>query len=495
MLPTKPLQALIPELIAYIESKQESLVIHNKKLLDIHSGGLLQYIEASLRPELSERAYQRTIGRIPPINILSQVIDKLSKVYVDPASRDAGDNLIDGELLSYYEKELDLDNQLSMANELLNLNKYFALEPYLAPDGYPDLRILPADKFLVWSDYPQDPTIVTVFIKFMGTIKKNVPAVDKRGVVIKGASSVIKDVALFHFYTDAEFMVADSDGEVISLQENPYGRIPFVYCPNSLFDLMPTPDSDNFAMAVLIPKLLTDLNYAVQFMSHSIIYGIDIDPSNLDRNADAFWVINSVEGEGKTPSIGTIKPEVDVDKVLSLINAKVGMWLDSKGLKTGSIGNATTQNSSSGISKMIDNADASASHRKQTILFRRFEANLWSLIKDMHHFWVSNQMLTDKMRDFSIEFKPLISFADSKVIVDTKTVLEELKLMFDMGLVNKKQALTKLYPNMTDEELDQMLADIEADTPNQQDQINAIINSVGQVPPVVPQVEPVKKAE
>jgi hypothetical protein len=477
----KPLKDLSVELLSYIRVSYQNQVIYNKKLLDIYSGNLLKYVEDSLKLELNPRAFERSRGRIAPINILNKVVEKLSKVYVEPAVRDAGDNVIDQELLAYYEKELDVDNTMALANELLNLNKYFALEPYLER-GVPDMRILPADKFLVWSDNPNDPNDVTVFIKFMGTIQKtDTPVVDSRGVISKNAEVSVRDVALYHVYSDLEFMIMDADGVIIEIRDNPYGEIPFVYCATNSFSIMPTPDADNLAMVVLIPKLLTDINYATQFQSHSIVYGIDIEIGQLDNNPDAFWSINSVPGEGKTPSIGTIKPEVDIDKVILLINTEMDMWLSSKGIKSGANGSINAANASSGIAKLIDEGDASAVTRKQINLFKAYEDDLWDLIQTMHGYWASTQQLVDISGDFSIDFEPSIKFCEHKVIVDEKATLEELKLAFDLGLMTPKMALFKLNPEATEEQIDLMLqeiADFKASGANDQvNQVNKILNT------------------
>jgi hypothetical protein len=456
---SKPLNTLVPELLSYIQVMYQNQVIYSRKLMDIYQGNLLKYVEESLALELNPRALARSKGRIPPINVLNKVIGKLSKVYIEPAIRDAGDNSIDQELLAYYEDKLDVNNQLATANELLNLHKYFAIEPYIN-NGVPSMRVLPADKFLVWSDNSFDPTAMTVFIKFMGSITKVVPTTDKNGVVIKNAENVVREVALYHVYSDESFMIMDADGVVSEYRDNPYGKIPFVYCSSSSFELIPTPDADNLAMAVLIPKLLTDINYATQFQSHSIVYGIDIETSNLDNNPDAFWVINSVEGEGKKPMIGTIKPEVDIDKVITLISTEMSMWLDSKGIKVGSIGQANVDNAASGIAKLIDEGDASSIGRKQVNLFRKYESDLWNLIVRMHGYWASSQQLVDVKQDFSLGFKPAVTFAENKIVVDTKTTLEELKIMFDLGLITPKQALFKLNPDFTDDQIEQLLAEI-----------------------------------
>lgn len=125
MLPQKPLIGLIPELLSHIDQNHERFV-HYHKLLDIYSGNLLKYIETDLSAELGRRSFERAKHRIPPINILSKLVEKLSRVYGETPTRTCGTNDVDNELMTYYSNELDLDNQLANANELLNLHKYFA---------------------------------------------------------------------------------------------------------------------------------------------------------------------------------------------------------------------------------------------------------------------------------------------------------------------------------------------------------------------------------
>ena len=468
----KPLSDLVPEILSYINVVYSDNVEYNRKLLDIHEGQLMTYVEESMQNELSPEAFARAKERIAPINILSNVVEKLSRVYVDPANRKAA-NGGDNELLNKYEEWYDIDNKMALANELMSLHKYFALEPYLS-DGKPKLRVIPADKFLVWSDDKMEPTNPTVFIKFMGTVKKVVPATDNEGRARRDGSKVVREVSKFHLYSDDEFLEVDMDGDITIDEVNPFGRIPFVYGNSSPFNLIPKPDSDTFSMAILIPKLLADLNYAVQFQSHSIVYGIDIDPENLEGNPDSFWVINSKEGENKNPTLGTIKPDVDSDKVMELIHSEISLWLNSKGLKTSTSGNADVNISASGISKLIDEADATSIRKKQARLFNSFEKDLWSLTEIMHNIWVAKGVIEGEGKAFTSKFDPEILFADQKPVINKKEMLEEFKLMKELGLFIPKRAIAALHPTMTSEQVDeffQELNDIESETNENIDRI------------------------
>lgn len=456
----KPLNKMVPELLSFIQREQENRIIYNDKLFQVFNGNLLKFVEESLQTELSPRAFQRARGRIPPCNILKKVNDKISRVYDEPCERECQDET-DEELMEFYSRELDLNSKMASANELLNLHKYCAIEPFL--DGNtPSVRIIPAHQFLIYSDSKINPNEMTVFIKFMGSIRKDgVPVVDNQGRTIKTAEENAKNVALYYVYSDSEFMIMDHDGDILENKINPYNKIPFIFVSTSKFELMPTPDSDNLSMSVLIPKLLGDLNYSAQFASHSIMYGIDVDTTNLENNPDAFWCVSSVNKEGASPSIGTISPTVNISQVLELINAQMALWLDCKGVKVNSTGGATVQDAVSGVSKMIDSGDSSSLIKKQMSIFQDGELYFWELLKNMHNYWVSNSMLSESLPAFTDNFNPSIKFGELKVIPSRKEMLDEIKTELDIGVTTIKRAIAKLYPNLTQEQVEVVYKEIQ----------------------------------
>lgn len=469
----KPLRDMIPELLSYINVEQQNRVIFADKLMQIYNGNLLKFVEDSCRQEYSAAALQKVIQRIPSINLLNKVVGKLSKVYDTEPERECGaENDIDEELLDFYEDAFELDTKMQTSNELLNLHKNFALEPY-NKNGQPGLRILPANTFLVYSDDPVDPTCMTVFIKFMGTIKKVAPATDKYGKVLKNADMIVREVKQFYVYSDNEFMILDAEGDVSELRDNPVGIIPFVYCSASSFELIPTIDSDNYSISILIPKLLADLNYAVLYSSHSIVYGVDVEfPSDVSRNPDDILVLRSTvgaNGEKLSPQLNVLKPSVDIAEVLNLITQTVSLWLDTKGIKSSSNGGATPQNAVSGIAKMIDEGDATSLIKKQMLMYSKFEGQLWSLIKKYHNYWISNNMLEGSLKDFSLDFKPHIKFGEVKVVPDRNKTLDELKKEFDMKLVTVQQALQRLNPSASKDMLEKLYEELLAQSNDKAD--------------------------
>jgi hypothetical protein len=417
------------------------------------NGNLLPYIEESMQKELNPRAFDRSKQRIPPINCLTKIITKLSKVYADEPTRSAGENTVDNDIMSEYIDLWDLDANMSYANDLLAINKYCALEPYQS-EGEAKLRVLSASNFIVYSDSLSNPNEMTVFIKFMGSMNKDLP-LDSSGDV-----HTVKS-ALFHAYTDDEFMIFNEHGDILERMDNPFGYIPFIYLRSNANQLIPTPDSDSLPMTTLIPKLMADLNYAVMFGCRSQIVGIDIEMDNVEMSPDSLWILNSVEGENKSPSLDTIKSDVDVEKVLTLINTQLGLWLDSRGIKTSGVGKATVENAASGISKLIDESDASVVNRRYKKIFSAAERKLFKLLPSLHETWVRNGE-TDLKRLFSSRYSPSIELVDAKVIPNNKEILEEMKIENELGIFSKDKAFRRLNPKATEEEIEALLDETNA---------------------------------
>jgi len=249
-----------------------------------------------------------------------------------------------------------MDQEGLHANKDFNLFKTFAYEPFL-DKGHPKLRVIPSDRFFVYSDDPVNPLRVTHFVKIMGTIYHAETAQWRMLYIAYTADEIIA----FHKGDDiaVDFMKKNNmDGT------NPYKRIPFAYAARSKVDIIPQVDSDTLSMAKLIPTLLTDLNYAVMYQSFSILYTIDAAISGV-RAPNGIVELKSDPSSGKEPKIGSIKPEVDTDKVITLIRTELTMWMESRNIKPGGMGELQLKVAASGISKAIDEMDTSQDRKKQ----------------------------------------------------------------------------------------------------------------------------------
>ena len=446
---------MIPTLLEHIETNANKIE-HNHKLFNIYEGELMPLVKQSLQQHLSPQVFEQMISRISPINVLIKIIDKLSKIYQQEPSRLVLDgNDTDVELLRFYERCFKINNTMNVSNESFNLYKNNLLHLY-AHQGKPRLRSIPSDRFIVYSADPVDPLNPTHVILIQGTEQDHK----------NGGEKII-----YHGYSDSEFLVFDSEGEVrgdmmtaMGMEDglNPIGKMPFVYINRSKSLLVPKIDTDTLKMTVLIPVLLSDLNLAAMYQSFSIMYGINIDDENLTMAPNAFWRFKSDGTAEGNPEVGSIKPETDIDSVLKLIQSQMGFWLQSKGIRPGSIGQLDSESMASGISKLVEESDTTEDRKKQVGYYDVAEEQLWYLVTNwMHPYWINSQQI-DPMPLFSPMARIETNFAQQTPLMDRKQVIDEVVAEMDAGLLSKKGAVQRLDPHLTDEDIDARLAEADA---------------------------------
>jgi len=463
----KPLVELVPDIIVQFERYREQLQFE-LDLYKMHEGQIKQFVEKSLQKEMfSKSAYTRAIQRIPSINIPKKVTDKLSKVYAEAPIRFAEKDI---DLIEEFADAMNLNSQMGYANQMSNLNKRCALELYVE-EGKQKVRVLAAHQFFVYSDSPTSPNKPTVFAKLLGQDYKVRTTISTREGRRVTNDDDITLVDIFALYTDEEFMIVDSEGSIredkmkeigATSTKNPYGVIPFVYVNKSHTELIPYPNQTTYDIGILIPKLLTDLNYSAQFLSHSVIWTKNADLQGAEINPDAIVDLGDTDGEGNSPDIGTIDPKTDINGVLHLVEFQLSSYLSTEGLKAGSIGQLEATSASSGISKIMDESDATEARKQQTETFRCAEKDFWYKFSKMQEIW-SKAGAVEKKETFNPNFIDTFSvkFAEIKPLESEKEKYEKMKVARDLKLITKKQALKEIYPNLPEDQLNQRLADLD----------------------------------
>lgn len=425
---------------------------YNFELFDIYEGNLLKYILDDVKKQVSIKSFESMQHRIVPINFLKKLIDKLSQIYNQEPKR----SLVipsesDEKLFEIYKRLLSIDVEMSLANEIFNLEKYVMIEPYV-DDGAPALRVMQPDKFFVMSTDPANPTKVTHYIKIMGKTK---------------------DACLLHVYTDSEFLIIDSNGAIQQEQMNAMnnqdgvnfiGKIPAAYIARSKFDIVPRPDTDLLKMTKIMPILFSDLNEVIFWQSFGIIYGIDLGAENLTMAPNAFWSFKTDPNSQTKPSVGTIKPEADINNVMSFIMFQLNTWLNTRGIKSFAVADGKADISASGLSKMVDELDTSEDRKKQIPFFKKGESDLWNLIFNyMHPYWVKNNLIPIKEM-FTPKQQAVVEFKEQLGIIDPMQVLNEIEKEVKLGLITRKKALMKKNPSMSEQEAEEYLKEIDEES-------------------------------
>ena len=440
------------KILEHIENHKNNIGF-NKNIFRILEGGLIDLVEASLKEQLSARSFKTAFERVSPINVFRKTNNKRSTLYTDEVERSTEEES-DQELIWYYENECSIDSFFEDANKGYNAYKYTALEFYL-DEGKVNTRSIPSHMFLPYSDDPINPMKMTAMIKFMGTYEKY------------GKTNQLYVSEKYWVYSDDQFMAIDSDGDIVmeDMMENegvnPFGVIPFVYINQSRGLLIPYPDKDDLAISLLVPVLLTDLNFAAKFLAHSVFYGIDIDVNEMQLSPDAVWIFKSDEKEGTKPEIGTIKPEVSIEDVLTLIKEQLTAWLDTKNVKTKGMGQADVANAS-GISKIIDEADTTLDRKQQMRMFRAAELDYWRKLAQIHNISAAAKEIENTATFSDPEnLKVEVNYSEQKVLESRMEIVTRLEKEVNAGFLPVKRAVAQLHPRKSPEEIDELMEEIE----------------------------------
>ena len=444
----------IPLLIKYIQSNQEGIE-YNRSLFEILEGDLLSKCDHALRSQtVSERAYEQARTRIPPINILKRLTEKLTQLYTGKVIRTAVNPKYQS-VVEYYEQLFDLNEKFNQANLFYNSTKTGLLEPYIKDDK-PQLRVLPSHRGLMYSDDETDETCPTIFIKLMGTYMKD--------EVNDDGESFGRELNFYFAYSDLEFIAFDEDGDVLERYMadnegvNPYGILPVTYINKSDYLLVPISDKDLLSIQILIVLLLNDLAFGIKYQAHSVLWTKNATVENLDLNPNSYINLQSTDGE-RDPDIGTIKPEIDIDSTISFITTLLDLWLESKNLKSGSAGKLTADNMSSGIALMIRELDTALDVKRQMRKFEKGEGSFWRMMINAHNYWVELGIVQG-LPMLPDDFEVTVEYTLPDPIMD-----EEKEVELVLKQLNKtmtlEQALSRLYPQKGEEEIKLLIAELD----------------------------------
>lgn len=419
--------------------KNQPFLENNLEIFEILEGDLLPKLKTTLRGQLvSNRSFEASCKLIPPINIIKRLIDKLTTIYSDPPSR-VTEKTSDQLLVDYYSPMLN--TAMNEANRFFNSMKSTAIEPYI-DNGEIGIRVISGHQCLPYSSNPINPMMITEFIKFVGEMEVN-----------KKMEKVL------FVYSNENFKAINMDGESVGLfpEGNPIGIIPQTYIKRSRNLLIPKADSDLLQMGLLIPTMIAHLNFAAHMQSHSIIYGIDVDATNLDFNPDAF-VLLKTDAAGVKPEIGVISPKVNITEVWESIDAQLQMWFETRSIRAGQTDGQS--NSISGIALMIKEMDATTDLKDQVHYFQEAESEFWEKMKIIHNFWVDSGLVVG-MPKFSPDCIVSVDFSELKPFQDKNELIDQQIKLINSMLTSRSRARAVIHDHLTTKELELLDAEIE----------------------------------
>lgn len=436
---------LDPKDVLEIVAANTKRLAFNQQLMDIYEGELGKYVRMDLAKEMRPETYKQIITRLAPINILPKVVDKLTNIYQTTVTRTTDDANTD--LMSWFVNEMDMDAQMNAANELFNLNQSCLIQPNVF-EGKPYICSIPPSKFIPVCTNMMSPNTPTDIILLYKYGNKDVYWVysDETIYAMDSEKTILKELMLKYGFSDLT---------------NPIERLPFIYLNASKHNLIPKCDEDGLKMIKLLPIMLSDLNYAAMFQSFSIIYGVNVDEENLAMAPNAFWRFKSDLTNDQKPEIGVIKPQVDFDQVLNLIQSQLQMWLGTKGIRASSVGGLKDgDNFASGISKIIDEMDTYEAREKQVNIFTKGESEFWELLRVMQNYWVSTKQI-ENTKKFTEAFEVSTKFTTQLPMQTRGQVVRDLRDEVAAGFTSQSRAIGSLNPEMSQKDIEQLMKEIQ----------------------------------
>lgn len=448
-----PLRTRVDELLDYI-TQNATYLQYNADIFTIYSGNLLPFVLDIMRNTLSANYFERIKERAVPINVLKRLIDKLSRVYASDPIR-TSENTKYQDWMHDYEKIMDINANYNIADEFANMFKGYALEPFLDENDERKLRVIPFDRFLVKSNSLINDTEMDTFIKFIG----------QRLVRVKDDKEErFEQRDIYFSYTKDEFWAFDSQGDPYNPANiqtegiNPFGIIPFSYGNRSRHKLLPVQDTDLIPLTTLIPVMLSDIGGAIMFQCFTIMYGIDVDAENLTMSPNAFWTIKSDPSSKHQPQVGTLTPKVDSDKVRNYIRDVFVFWLETRGVKVGAMGNMSGENLASGFAKAMDEMDTFETRKVNVQFFRAEEPDFWEKLRIMHNYWVQNNFIQGDI--IGDDFLMNVEHDKPTPNEDREKTVRTVKLERDSAFLDQRSAIKRLYPDLSEGEIDQRILDV-----------------------------------
>lgn len=409
----------------------------NTVLFNILEGDVYSYICKSIEDQMSPLSAKTAKFRIPPINVLRKVVCKLTKLYGRPVVRST-DEQSDMDLIAYYEKEIGVNKLFDSLNFNFNGYKYAAMKIFEDENGI-SARPLTATQFIPIST-SGDPTKIDVIIEPAGMVGNN---------------------KKFWVYTASTFTSILENGSIFEedMKENeglnPYGVLPFAYANSSSYLTIPKEDHDMALMPILIPLLMTEINFGMQFLANPIIYGINLNLENIRISPNAVLNLKTDDvAAGQTQSIDVLQPSMDIQNQSKWIAQDLmATWLESKDIRASVVG--STDNAVSGINLMIREMDTTENVKRQSVIFKDVESDFWHKLATIHNYAVDAGRID--AGKFSDNLNLTVQYADPEPIQDRITIVDTVQKEMDAGLLSKRSALKRLNPGMTDQEIDKEL--------------------------------------
>lgn len=280
----------------------------------------------------------------------------------------------------------------------------------------------------------------------------------------------LKKGETFIWWTDQFHFTTDESGVIIrgiSPEDlrNPIAMLPCVTIDkNQDGNYWGAGGQDLVDGAILMNVMATDMN-AIMYMQgwgQLVISGPNI-PTEYHVGPHTALVLETREGQS-TPTVELISNNPPIDSWLKVIEQYVALLLSTNDLSTSAVSMRLDAASfPSGIAMLVDKSEAVGSIEDRRQSFAKGERRVWKVTAAWSQLYGSANKLDGEFAQVGplpMDIEVSTRFQGEEQIVTEKEKLEILKMRKEMGLITQLDLIMADNPNMTRDEAEKKLNDI-----------------------------------
>lgn len=416
---------------------------HDKYML--YHGSVKAVVKRAIVSEFKRKeTIHELMNRLVSLNIMKKVVDKLAGVYKEAPIRSVvSEDKDEQAFLESLEDSFDMNMIMKEANRDFKRSKRALIEIFKDDNNKPSLRVIPPHSYRPFAIRKKKLSEPNAIVKIeekrlIVWSDESYFITDRKGVVLKDAMAKLEN-------EDAT---------------NDYGVLPFVYINDSSSLTVPIQDDDLLGISIVIPLLLTDLLFGLKYQCWSVLWTVGVK-GDIDFNPNSIVHLDFGE-EGEEPSINQLKPDIDSDKMLSVILSIMSLLLTTKNLKVENLdSNLSVQNAASGLSKMLDNAESVEDKKDQQAFFLKAEREIFDKYRIIHNTWKSAGTIhKDFDQDLSDDFEVDTTLREPTPIISEEQKVKTSKSKIDARLSSIRRELKNVHPNLDDGKIEDLYKEI-----------------------------------
>jgi hypothetical protein len=179
----------------------------------------------------------------------------------------------------------------------------------------------------------------------------------------------------------------------------------------------------------------------------------------------AVW-LKQVDGRA-TPSISYTQSQSPLDQYKGLLMDLTALLLTTNDMSPSSVGGTgSTKNYTSGFQALIENSDILEALEGDKPIFIDAEREVWEIIEAWHTYLLESGTASDEIKalgPISKDFEVQVQFAESTPLESETEIVDRITKLEALGLITKKDALKRLYPDLNNDEIESKIEELKAE--------------------------------